>query len=73
MTPISAIIRAYSQCLNDSSINGQIIECAADEQFFLKRSEFNSNASRMAGTVYDPLFEYVHGESSGLEYAQGKN
>ena len=71
MTPLSKIVEAYSKCLNDSSINGEIIECAVDEMFFIQRPEFNSEASKMAGTVYDPLFAIVHGESSGLPYAQG--
>ena len=71
MTPLSKIVDGYSKCVNDSSINGEIIECAVDDMFLVPRPSFNSEASKMAGTVYDPLFAIVHGESSGLPYAQG--
>jgi hypothetical protein len=70
LTPISKILDAYTKCLNDSSINGEIIECAADQEFIIPRPPFNSEASKMAGTVYDPLFGVLHGEGSGLPHAQ---
>ena len=73
MTTFSTVIDAYSKCLTDPSINGEIIECAVDKQYFIPRPGFNSEASKMAGTVYDPLFAAVHGEGSGLDWAQGRS
>ncbi len=66
MTPLSKIVEAYSKCLNDSSINGEIIECAVNDMFFIPRPDFNTEATKMACSVYEPLFVAVHGESSGL-------
>ena len=60
-------MKAYQICLNDPTINGQLIECSTDRHFFLPLPELaNGDATKRACTVWEPLFEEKHHEKSGL-------
>jgi hypothetical protein len=70
LTPVSTIVAAYQRCLSDETLFGKVIECSADQQFFLKTPELaNGGVSKRAVTVWDPLFEMYHHEASGLSDA----
>jgi len=69
LTPISTIVSAYMKFLDDEdgSLVGEAIECSVDQHIVVPRTEFlNGKASRRACTVWDPLFEMMHHEASGL-------
>lgn len=67
LTPISTIVAAYNKFLDDDSLAGQAIEGSADKHIFSHWPEFlNGSVSKRSVTVWDPLFEMLHGEKSGL-------
>lgn len=67
MTPIETVVRAYVKLLEDESLYGQAIECSQDNHFFFANPPFmNGESTKRAITVWDPLFELLHGELSGL-------
>ena len=67
MTPIKTITDAYVKFLNDESLYGQAIEGSVDKHlFFPDPPLLNGKATKRAFTVWDPLFELLHGEFSGL-------
>lgn len=67
MTPIKTVTDAYVKLLDDESLYGQAIECSTDKHLFFPDPPFsNGKASKRAITVWDPLFELLHGELSEL-------
>ena len=67
MTPIKTVIDGYVRFLNDESLYGQAIECSTDKHFFFTDPpSLNGASTKRAITVWDPLFELIHGELSGL-------
>ena len=67
MTPITTVVDAYVKLLNDETLWGQAIECSTDKHFFFPTPPYlNGDSSKRAITVWDPLFELIHGERSGL-------
>jgi hypothetical protein len=72
MTPISTIVSAYMEFLDDEegSFVGEAIECSVEKLIFVPRPEhLNGHASVRACTVWDPLFKSMHSENSGLPTA----
>ena len=58
---------AYNICLTQKDVNGQLIECSTDKHFFLPLPEMaNGEATKRACTVWEPLFQAKHHETSGL-------
>jgi hypothetical protein len=67
MTPIKTITDAYVKLLDDESLYGQAIEGSVDKHlFFPDPPSMNGAATKRAITVWDPLFELLHGELSEL-------
>lgn len=67
ITPIETVVEAYDLCLMQPNLNGQLIECSGNKQFFLSPPEMaNGAATKRACTVWEPLFEAKHQEKSGL-------
>ena len=67
MTPIKTITDAYVKLLDDDSLYGQAIEGSVDKHLFFPDPPYmNGKATKRAITVWDPLFELLHGELSGL-------
>lgn len=51
-------------------LNGEAIEGSVDRQILWEGPKMaNGAATKRAVTVWDPLFEYIHGENSGLNDA----
>jgi hypothetical protein len=62
MTPISQIVSAYMRFLDhpDTSLSGEALECAANEQIFVPRPGYlNGKISQRACTVWDVSFLYL--------------
>ena len=72
MTDVQTVVKAYHKYLSDPSLNSEICEASVDKVFVQPRQPYNNGeASKMAGTVYDPLFGAIHGELSGVPGAMG--
>jgi hypothetical protein len=57
LTPQSTVVSAYQRFLSDETLFGKIIECSADQQFFLETPTLaNGRISQRAVTVWDPQF-----------------
>ncbi len=70
MTPVKTITDAYIKLLDDESLYGQAIEGSTDKHFFFQQPPLmNGDATKRAITVWDPLFESLHGELSELPRA----
>ena len=58
LTPVSTIVSAYERFLDDDILYGRVLECSADQHFFLEPPSLaNGHVSRRAVTVWDPLFK----------------
>jgi NAD(P)-dependent dehydrogenase (short-subunit alcohol dehydrogenase family) len=67
MTPVSTIVSAYQKLIDSTNMDGEAIECSADNHFIVPRPEYlNGTVSKRACTVWEPLFKHYHGEDSGL-------
>lgn len=67
LTPIETVVKAYSLCLTQHDLNGELIECSGKNHFFLPVAEFaNGATTKRACTVWEPLFEEKHHEKSEL-------
>ncbi|KAK5006774.1 hypothetical protein LTR28_006100 [Elasticomyces elasticus] len=67
LTPASTVTAAYMKLLDDNTLNGQAIECSIDKHIFSHHPEYLDGwFSKRSLAVWDPLFEAVHGEKSGL-------
>ena len=67
LTPIKTIVDCYVRFLDDESLVGQAIECSVDKHLFFQDPPLlNGAATKRSVTVWDPLFELIHGEKSGL-------
>ena len=72
MTDMRTVVRAYHRYLSEPTLNGEICEASVDKVLVQPTQPYgNGKASKMAGTVYDPLFAAIHGELSGVEGATG--
>ena len=72
MTDMQTVVKAYHKYLSDPSLNGEICEASVDKVLVQPKQVYgNGEASRMVGTVYDPLFAAIHGELSGVPGASG--
>ena len=70
VTPVTTITDAYVRLLEDEGLFGQAIEGSVKEQVFFETPKLgNGKATRRSSTVWEPLFEVLHGEVSGLEDA----
>ncbi|ETI20464.1 hypothetical protein G647_08500 [Cladophialophora carrionii CBS 160.54] len=68
LTPRSTILAGYLKFLDDPSLNGKIIEASRDQLLFQEKPPYaDGDYSKRSSTVFDPLFEMVHGQPSGLE------
>lgn len=66
LTPIKTITDAYVKLLDDDSLYGQAIEGSVEKHlFFPDPPMVNGAATKRAVTVWDPLFEMLHGHTSG--------
>lgn len=66
-TPVETVVKAYNLCLQDHSLNGELIECSQDKCLFIPRPELaNGEVTKRATTVWEPLFKTRHHENSGL-------
>jgi len=53
--------------VDNPAVTGQVVECSADKHFFLPRPALaNGRLTKRAFTVWEPLFEQLHHEKSGL-------
>jgi NAD(P)-dependent dehydrogenase (short-subunit alcohol dehydrogenase family) len=67
LTPVKTITDAYVKLLDDRTLYGQAIEGSVDKHlFFPDPPMMNGAATKRAITVWDPLYEMIHGELSGL-------
>lgn len=67
MTPIKTVVDCYTRFLDDESLYGKAIECSVEKHcFFEDPPLLNGEATKRSVTVWDPLFELLHGENSGL-------
>ncbi|KAF4838890.1 15-hydroxyprostaglandin dehydrogenase [Colletotrichum tropicale] len=67
ITPIQTVVSAYNLCLDESKLNGQLIECSGNKTIVLPVPELaNGFTTKRACTVWEPLFEAKHHERSGL-------
>lgn len=67
LTSVKIVTDAYLRLLDDESMYGQAIECSADKQLLFEASPMlNGSVTKRAVTVWEPLFETLHGEVSGL-------
>jgi hypothetical protein len=71
LTPVSTIVTAYDALLSDDNQQtGEAVECSVDQHFLVPKTEYcNGRFSKRACTVWDPLFQMMHGQKSGLEEA----
>ncbi|EXJ54444.1 hypothetical protein A1O7_09784 [Cladophialophora yegresii CBS 114405] len=68
LTPRSTILAGYLRFLDDPSLNGNIIEASRNRLLFTEKPPYaDGDYSKRSSTVFDPLFESVHGQPSGLE------
>lgn len=69
-TPISTVVKGYHYFLNDKSLTGQALEASVDKLILVPQPEYlNGAATKRVCRVWDPGFEYAHGENCGLEDA----
>lgn len=68
LTPIGAIVAGYKRFLDDETgMTGKAMECSVDKQLFAEIPGYqNGAASKRACTVWDPHFQMLHHEESGL-------
>lgn len=67
LTPIATIVKAYEKFLSDDGLWGQAVECSVDRLIFSEQPGYLDGAySKRATTVWDPLFQTMHHESSQL-------
>ncbi|KAF2030286.1 15-hydroxyprostaglandin dehydrogenase [Setomelanomma holmii] len=67
LTPVSTIVSAYENFLDDETLYGRVLECSVDKHFFIEQPILaNGHYSIRAVTVWDPLFKIIHKEHSGL-------
>lgn len=72
ITDVQTVIKAYHRYLSDPTLNGEICEASVDQVLVQPRQVFGAGeASKKVGTVYDPLFAAVHGESCEVPGAMG--
>lgn len=71
LTPIAEIVAAYEHFLSDGNLQtGQAMECSAEKKLLVPQTEYaNGRVSKRACTVWEPLYEMIHGELSGLDDA----
>jgi hypothetical protein len=68
LTPTSTILAGYLKFLNDASLNGEIAEASRDQILLQPRPPYmDGDYTKRASTVFDPLFEMIHGQPSQLE------
>ncbi|KAJ5933465.1 Short-chain dehydrogenase/reductase SDR [Penicillium verhagenii] len=68
LTPVKTILRAYDVFLDDTTgMAGQLLEGSAENLiYYLMPEPGNGRITERAVTVWEPLFEMMHGEKSGL-------
>lgn len=72
ITPGSTIVAAYTKFLDDPTLNGQVVEANVDRITVIEKPPYiHGEASMRASAVYDPFFERVHGQTSGLPNVLG--
>lgn len=62
---------AYDVFIEDekNERNGQVIETAFDKHYFHEVPEYKNNVIKRTDKVYEPWFEMIHNDRSGLEGA----
>lgn len=71
MTPISTIVKGYTDCLDDPSIHGKMFEGSRDRVVEQPGLEYvDGEFSKRTTTIYDPYFKFIHGEYSGLDIVE---
>ncbi|PKY07417.1 NAD(P)-binding protein [Aspergillus campestris IBT 28561] len=68
LTPVKTLLDAYQIFLEDTTgIAGELLECSAGKHIFYPSPEYgNGHVTKRAVTVWEPLFNIMHGENSGL-------
>ncbi|KAJ5903141.1 Short-chain dehydrogenase/reductase SDR [Penicillium tannophilum] len=68
ITPVETILKAYDVFLEDTTgMAGQLLEGSAEKLIYYQMPEpGNGRITERAVTVWEPLFEMMHGEKSGL-------
>ena len=67
MTPVETIIAGYNQCLADSSLNGELLECSMDRIHKLPIPPYwDGETLKRTTTNYEGLFMALHGEKSDI-------
>ncbi|KAJ5909067.1 Short-chain dehydrogenase/reductase SDR [Penicillium taxi] len=71
ITPISTVLKAFDIFLEDTTgMAGELLECSAEKLLYYPLPEpLNGPITKRATTVWEPLFEMIHGENSELEEA----
>lgn len=68
ITPVQTILKAYQTFLEDTTgMTGQLLECSAHKLIYYPMPEHgNGYVTKRAITVWEPLFQMMHGEASQL-------
>lgn len=68
ITPVETILKAYDVFLEDTTgMAGQLLEGSAEKLIYYQMPQpGNGRITERAVTVWEPLFEMMHGEKSGL-------
>ncbi|KAJ0343483.1 hypothetical protein KNSL1_010290, partial [Colletotrichum chrysophilum] len=65
ITQLSTVVSAFNKFLDDESLNGEALECSAENVVPLVYGK----STMSPVTVWDPLFKMMHHEDSGLPEA----
>ncbi|KAF5519076.1 15-hydroxyprostaglandin dehydrogenase [Colletotrichum aenigma] len=65
ITQLSTVVSAFNKFLDDENLNGQALECSAENVVPLVYGK----STMSPVTVWDPLFKMMHHEDSGLPEA----
>ncbi|KAJ5091560.1 hypothetical protein NUU61_006430 [Penicillium alfredii] len=68
LTPVETIVKAFQTFLEDSTgMTGELLECSGEKLIYYKPREMgNGAATKRAVTVWEPLFQMMHKETSQL-------
>ncbi|KAJ5723932.1 hypothetical protein N7488_001967 [Penicillium malachiteum] len=71
LTPVQTILNAYDTFLEDTTgMAGELLECSAEKLIYYPMPKMgNGHVTERAVTVWEPLFEMMHGEKSNLPEA----
>lgn len=67
ITPVETIVAGYNKVLDDSSLNGELLECSMDRIHLLPIPPYSDGETlKRTSTNYEGLFVALHGEVSDV-------